>query len=534
MDNRDRLAEADNANDTVPACLGAVVPSDARFAASQQAAVSNTGELDTGFRHSADLDSITSRSRGATAIDRTVVCGLLCVYDWAWVLTAAIISLYLYKLINPDYRFDGILLVLIGLVAAFSCSSLFKALRLYVFAQLPELAWQTKRILAGWAGIALVGLSIGFLTKTSANFSRVWLVTWFALGAFGLLAGRVAVRKLIARWSANDRLLRQVAIVGTGAAARRLLEQSRTSWLADVRIVGIFDDRRTRIPPELDGIGVLGNIDRLVTFARTKAIDEIIIALPCMATDRISELTKRLQQLPVDLRLWIDVNVKKLPIRDIEFRSGVPVAALADRPLKHWSALQKRIEDVALSTVFLLAALPLMLVIALAIRLDSPGPVFFRQKRFGFNNKIIEVLKFRTMFADRGDVTGGAQTQRSDPRVTRVGRFLRQTSLDELPQLFNVLTGSMSIVGPRPHPLSMKAVDRLYHDAVSEYFARHRVRPGITGLAQVGGCRGETDTMEKAEKRIALDLAYIDTWSLALDLKIIGRTFVHLFDDNAY
>jgi polysaccharide biosynthesis protein PslA len=223
-----------------------------------------------------------------------------------------------------------------------------------------------------------------------------------------------------------------------------------------------------------------------------------------------------------------------LAIQEIEYRVGAPVAALADRPLKHWSALQKRFEDIVLSVVFLPIAAPVMLLLALAIRLDSRGPVLFKQERFGFNNNVIEVLKFRTMFVDQCDVSGAAQTRRSDPRVTRVGRFLRRTSLDELPQLFNVFTGTMSIVGPRPHPLEMKVMDRFYHDAVSDYFARHKVRPGITGLAQVNGFRGGIDTMEKAQTRLDLDLSYIDHWSLGLDVKIICRTLRHLSDKHAY
>jgi Undecaprenyl-phosphate glucose phosphotransferase len=533
MDNRDRLSQSDDASKAALASAVAASSDSARITMHRQATASSRGELDTGLRYRAAVAS-APRAKRAKAIARPVVCGLLRVYDWAWIFTTATTSLYLYKLINPHYRFHLVLFLLIGSVAAFSSNSLFYALRLYEFARLPDAVWQLKRILVGWASIVVVGLSLGFVTKTSANFSRIWLVTWFLMAAAGLVAGRLAVRELIARWSARDRLRRQVAIVGSGPVARRLVEECRVSWPDEIQIVGIFDDRQTRAPDEVDGVRVLGGIPALTTLVRATLIDEVMIALPCSAADRINDLTKRLRQLPVDLRLWIDVSTRKLAIQEIEYRAGAPVAALADRPLKHWSALQKRFEDIVLSVVFLPIAAPVMLLVALAIRLDSRGPAFFKQQRFGFNNDVIEVLKFRTMFVDQCDVSGAAQTRRRDSRVTRVGRFLRRTSLDELPQLFNVFAGTMSIVGPRPHPLEMKVMDRFYHDAVSDYFARHKVRPGITGLAQVNGFRGGIDTMEKAQKRLDLDLSYIERWSLGLDMKIICRTLWHLADKHAY
>ena len=533
MGNRDHLAQSKDAKNVALIDSDVMVPPVARLAVSHRAAVSSTGKTKS-FHHGAGVAPTDTRPRGATAIARPVVCGLLRCYDWVWIFITAIINVYFYRLINPHYHFNLALFLLIGLVAAFSASSLFNVLRLYEFARLSDLAWELKRILAGWSGIVLAGLSLVFLSKTSSNFSRIWLVTWFLMAASGLATGRLVIRNFIARWAARDRLRRQVAIIGSGSSARRLLEECRSSWREEIHVVGIFDDRQTRVPTELDGVSVLGSIDALITLVRTAIIDEIIVALPCSAADRINYFAERLRGLPVDMRLWIDVSTRKLAIREIEYRAGAVVATIADRPIKHWSAILKRIEDVTFSTIFLLIAAPIILVLAIAIRLDSPGPVFFRQKRFGFNNEIIEVLKFRTMFVDQCDVSGAARTRRGDQRVTRVGRVLRQTSLDELPQLFNVLAGTMSLVGPRPHPLEMKAADRLYHEAVSEYFARHRVRPGITGLAQVSGFRGEIDTMEKAQKRLDLDLRYIDNWSLSLDLKIISRTFWHLSDKNAY
>jgi exopolysaccharide biosynthesis polyprenyl glycosylphosphotransferase len=208
---------------------------------------------------------------------------------------------------------------------------------------------------------------------------------------------------------------------------------------------------------------------------------------------------------------------------------------VAERPLKNWNALAKLIEDRLIGVFLLLLFTPLMALVALLIKLDSRGPVLFVQERFGFNNNVIRVLKFRTMYIDRGDATGAARTVRNDPRVTRIGRLLRALSLDELPQLINVVRGDMSLVGPRPHAITMRAGDRLYNDAVATYLNRHRVKPGITGWAQVNGLRGEVDSLEKARARVEHDLFYIEHWSVWLDIKILLKTAPRLFaQGNAY
>jgi len=195
-----------------------------------------------------------------------------------------------------------------------------------------------------------------------------------------------------------------------------------------------------------------------------------------------------------------------------------------DRPLRDWRAIAKEVEDRVLAALILIMISPILAAIAIAIRLETPGPVLFKQKRYGLNNQLIEVLKFRSMYANRSDANAEQLTRRNDPRVTRVGAFIRKTSLDELPQFFNVLRGEMSIVGPRPHATAAKAGTVLYQDAVRYYDARHRMKPGITGWAQVNGWRGETETIEQIERRVEHDLYYIENWSVALDLWIIVRT----------
>ena len=206
-----------------------------------------------------------------------------------------------------------------------------------------------------------------------------------------------------------------------------------------------------------------------------------------------------------------------------------------DRPIADWDVVMKSMFDRVIGTLALLALSPVMLLTALAIKLDSRGPVLFKQKRYGFNNELIEVYKFRSMYVEQSDATAAKLVTKGDPRVTRVGRFIRKTSLDELPQLFNVIKGELSLVGPRPHALQAKAADRLYQDVVDGYFARHRVKPGITGWAQINGWRGEIDNEEKIQKRVEHDLYYIDNWSVLLDLYILFKTpFALLGGENAY
>ena len=259
----------------------------------------------------------------------------------------------------------------------------------------------------------------------------------------------------------------------------------------------------------------------------------MIVALPWSAEQRILELLQQLRQVAVDVQLCPEAIGFRMVDRPVIHLGGVPMLAVFDRPLNGWNYVAKAIEDRVLAALILLLIWPLMVLIAIAVKLDSDGPVLFRQKRYGFNNNEIEVLKFRTMYHDAG---GGErdvrQATRADSRVTRIGGLLRRTSLDELPQFFNVLEGSMSIVGPRPHAVTHNVK---YAGMIQHYYGRHRVKPGITGWVQVNGLRGETDTPDKIEKRVAYDLYYIDNWSLLLDLKIIVRTlFVGFVSKNAY
>ncbi len=294
----------------------------------------------------------------------------------------------------------------------------------------------------------------------------------------------------------------------------------------DIRsgIIGFIDDRSERVPENYNSLPLLGNTKDLEKLIRQEQVDQVLVALPWFAEGRIGAIVHRLRQLPVNVLLVPDMAAFRHAHNRIVDVSGIPMFNASELPLRGWSPLIKRCEDLVLGSIALVLFAPLMALVALAIRLDSKGPVLFRQKRYGYNNRLIWVFKFRSMYTERTDANAERQTTRDDDRITRVGRFIRKTSIDELPQLFNVLAGSMSMVGPRPHATATKAAGIPFEEAVSEYSSRHRVKPGITGWAQINGYRGETDTLHKIKKRVEYDLEYIAKWSVWFDLYILFRT----------
>jgi Undecaprenyl-phosphate glucose phosphotransferase len=273
----------------------------------------------------------------------------------------------------------------------------------------------------------------------------------------------------------------------------------------------------------------------LLEYGRKNRSDEILIALPWNSQQRILEIVRILTALPSNVRLSSEFLGREVLHQSVSYKFGVPMLNILEKPVTGWSGLSKIFLDFTLGLIFALFALPIMIIAAICIKLESKGPVFFKQKRYGFNNQLIEVYKFRTMYTDLTDADAEQLTTRDDPRVTRVGAFLRKTSLDELPQFLNVLKGEMSVVGPRPHAMQAKAGGKLYEDVVTGYAVRHKVKPGITGWAQVNGWRGNTDTERDIEGRLEHDFYYIDNWSVMFDLYIILRTAkVLISDDNAY
>ncbi len=381
----------------------------------------------------------------------------------------------------------------------------------------------------------LMLLALAFILKVSSDYSRLWLGLWMALAITGLAVGRLATGYRLRRLTAEGRLQVRVVIVGAGEHGQRLAQHLRCHGDARTRVVGFIDDRLTRIPVQPCGLTVLGDVAHLIRLIRLGQVDEVYLALPWQAQARLTRLIERLAITPVHIRLGPDLIGFQLGSSTFSRVAGLPMLKVFDRPISGWAHVAKRAEDVLVAGLAVLMLAPVMAATALAIKLDSPGPVFFRQRRQGFNDTLFEVWKFRTMYVDQADADCTVQTRKADPRVTRVGAFLRKSSVDELPQLINVLRGDMSIVGPRPHALSTKAEGRLFQDVVHKYAARHRVKPGITGWAQVNGWRGETDTIAKIERRVDCDLYYIDHWSLGFDLLIILKTALAVLKrDNAY
>ncbi|WP_421851753.1 undecaprenyl-phosphate glucose phosphotransferase [Oricola sp.] len=392
------------------------------------------------------------------------------------------------------------------------------------------------RIALVWAGTFAIMALTAFLLKLSEDFSRFWSGSWFIGGLVFLLATRFLLSLRIRRWTKNGTMERRAVIVGGGKPAEKLIRDLERQHDSDIRICGIFDDRDDeRSPPVVAGYPKLGNIADLVVFTRHSSIDMFIVCLPFDAEDRVLAMLKRLWVLPVDIRLSAHSNKLRFRPRTYSYVGSVPMLDIFDKPIRDWDSVVKRLFDICFSLFGIVVFAPVMAATAIAIRLDSKGPVLFKQKRHGFNNEMIEVFKFRSMYVEQCDPTARNAVTRNDPRVTKVGRLIRKTSLDELPQFFNVLRGELSLVGPRPHAVSAQSQDRLYGDVVDGYFARHRVKPGVTGWAQINGWRGEIDNDDKIRKRTEYDLYYIENWSIWFDLKILFLTPIRLLNtDNAY
>ncbi len=397
--------------------------------------------------------------------------------------------------------------------------------------------YDLQRLVRWWERVGRLGLSwlivflalatIGFLVKVAETYSRGWALTWFAIGLALLVVGRAIVAWFLQRSIANGQLHQQIAIIGHGEQANLLVDRLTANG-GLVNIVGVYDcgarsSGQHSPRPEA--------LNELIQLAQRRRIDSIIIALPRSEESLIWQVTEQLASLPVHINLSPETFDIKIGQSKDQTIGSLRTSVLLQPPLSDWSRIIKAVEDRVLSAAVLVFFLPTMLLIACAIKLDSPGPVFFRQKRHGFNHEIIPVWKFRTMtvMEDGSDI---AQASKHDVRITRVGRFLRRSSLDELPQLINVVRGEMSLVGPRPHAI---AHNEQYGAIIGSYSRRHRVKPGITGWAQINGYRGEVREPALMEKRIEFDLYYIENWSLWFDIKIILLTpFRGLIHPNAY
>jgi Undecaprenyl-phosphate glucose phosphotransferase len=378
----------------------------------------------------------------------------------------------------------------------------------------------------GLTGLVLLAvLSLVGPIEADAALSR-----WFQMAVGAFMALHAVWWLMVERWRRQGRLSPNIIIVGANANAEKLIDAALKT--GDIAILGIFDDRLARAPRDIRGVPVLGDTEALLGHRIMPAVDRVVITVTGAARSRVRDLIARLAVLPNEVSLLVDI--------DGEAARAAAVSRIADWSLNRVSgheqderkALLKRAQDIVVGTAALICAAPIMLAVAIAIKMDSPGPVFFRQRRHGFNNEAIRVWKFRSMRHEAADATASRQITADDDRVTKVGKFIRKTSLDELPQIFNVLKGEMSLVGPRPHAIGMKTGDVESERLVAEYAHRHRMKPGMTGWAAVNGSRGPVDTPDLVKRRVQLDVDYIERQSFWLDMWIMAITIPCLLGDR--
>lgn len=444
-------------------------------------------------------------------LDPFMIWGLLVLIAWAY-----------------DEPFTGYYLVLM-IITFFISSYIYEQTNIYHTWRNGKLLAYIRDTLVGWGIIIAILLFLGFATKLSYQYSEQVILTWFVVTPIALIISHLVVRKIATNLRKSGEV-RSVVIVGTNDTGLKLAERimEYPYLLMDVR--GFFDDRdESRNPAGTTPL--LGGVSDVAGYVRMHNIQMIFISLPMSAQPRIRALLDDLHDTTASIYFLPDVYIFDLMQARFDNVGGIPVVAICESPFSGVDTVVKNASDFVLALLILILLLPLMLVIALAVKLTSPGPAIFKQRRYGLNGEEIIVYKFRSMTVSE-DGSHIVQAHKNDPRLTKVGAFLRRTSLDELPQFINVLQGRMSIVGPRPHAV---AHNELYRKLIRGYMLRHKVKPGITGWAQINGLRGETKDLEKMKARIEFDLDYMQNWSIWLDLWIIMRTvWVVLRRDNAY
>jgi len=388
-----------------------------------------------------------------------------------------------------------------------------------------------RDVVTGWLAIVALLALVGWVSGTLGAFDQRAILAWIVATPPLLFAAHRLTPVILPWLLATEGLQRTAVIAGANETGCRLAERIGANPLLGIRVAGFFDDRAADRNEAMSGSATLGSLGRLAEYVKAHRIDLIYIALPMASQPRILRLLEELDDTTASIYFAPDIHLIDLIQARVDTVGGLPVIAVCESPFYGASGLIKRVSDIVLASAILALISPLMLAIAIGVKLSSPGPVLFKQRRYGLDGREIVVYKFRTMrVLEDGKVI--RQATRDDPRVTRFGVFLRACSLDELPQFINVLQGRMSVVGPRPHAI---AHNEMYRKLIRRYMIRHKVKPGITGLAQVNGLRGETSSLDSMQMRIEYDLAYLRSWSLLLDLQIVLKTiFVVLRQQNAY
>jgi putative colanic acid biosynthesis UDP-glucose lipid carrier transferase len=385
-----------------------------------------------------------------------------------------------------------------------------------------------RDVVLNWAIVLIILLFFGYASGYVWTFPARMEVAWCAGVPIALFLAHAALPMLLPKLLALEGVRRNAVIAGSSELGAKLAAQISDSALLGIHLDGIFDDRRPERRVMIEDVPVLGRLDQLADYVKSHHVDLIYITLPMASQPRILRLLNELRDTTASIYFVPDIFVFDLIQARMDSINGIPVVAVCETPFFGVNGMLKSISDFVLATLILILISPLLMALAAGVKLSSPGPVLFRQRRYGLDGRQITVYKFRTMIVleDGEEIK---QATRDDQRITPFGRFLRRTSLDELPQFINVLQGRMSIVGPRPHAV---AHNETYRKLINGYMVRHKVKPGITGWAQVNGLRGETDTVDKMRQRIEYDLGYLRNWSLRLDLQIIAKTVFLVFRDG--
>jgi Undecaprenyl-phosphate glucose phosphotransferase len=467
-------------------------------------------------------------------------------------IVTACTAVLCYGLFNP-LRGLGASSVVVAMICLILCTTLsFFERGLYAADEVMSRQLHGRKLILAWVQAIATGTMLTFCLASMANdiglpalndmtemLAGAFVPTLLVGGFFPLLAARL----LRIRAHGGPATLNRTVIIGEHDCIHDLLMRIGTGRHRAFDIVGVVehgaaagpDVQEPRTRRSFRGLPLFSGIDALERMIRQDAVDTVLVALPWAAGDTAQAIVRRISMAPIDVYIYAGMKSLNMPLHRTGAPFDLPLLMACNRPINGWRGSLKRAEDIVLSLGLLSFISPVMLAIAIAIKLTSKGPVFFRQRRVGYNNHVIEVLKFRSMYTHLSDADARQQAFRGDKRVTPLGAWLRRTSLDELPQLLNVLKGDMSLVGPRPHALATTAGGLALEEAVPIYSSRHRVKPGITGWAQVNGYRGALDSVEKIVHRVNHDLYYIENWSLGLDIKILWQTVRLVFaDDNAF